>query len=131
MRHRVSRAHPCVRVGLTVLVLVGGQAGAQVVTEPSLTLTTVVTGLSSPTTMAFVGGNDILVLQKNDGRVRRVLNGVLQPGFVLDFPVNADSERGLLGIAVNGETPKKVFLYVTEAPSEGAAPIDVRKASAA
>jgi glucose/arabinose dehydrogenase len=123
MRNRVSRAHPCVRVGLTVLVLGGGHAGAQVVTDPSLTLTTVVTGLSSPTTMAFVGGNDILVLQKNDGRVRRVLNGVLQPGFVLDFPVNADSERGLLGIAVNGETPKKVFFYVTEAPSEGAAPI--------
>ena len=30
--------------------------------------------------MAFIGSNDLLVLQKGDGRVRRVINGVLQPG---------------------------------------------------
>ena len=30
--------------------------------------------------MAFVGPGDILVLQKGDGRVLRVINGVLQPG---------------------------------------------------
>jgi len=108
---------------LLAAVLAAGEAAAQTVTDPSLTLTTVTTGLSSPTTMAFVGPGDILVLQKANGQVRRVLNGVLQPGFVLDLPVNSESERGLLGIAVNAETPKKVFLYVTEAPTENAAPI--------
>jgi glucose/arabinose dehydrogenase len=34
---------------------------------------------------------------------------------VLDVNVNDDSERGLLGIAINGESPQKVFLYYTEA----------------
>jgi hypothetical protein len=56
------------------------------VRDPSLKVERLVSGLSAPTTMALVGPNDILVLQKNDGRVRRVIDGVLQPGHVLDFP---------------------------------------------
>jgi glucose/arabinose dehydrogenase len=48
-------------------------------TDPSLKVEQVVSGLSLPTTMAFIGDNDILVLQKNDGKVMRVINGVLQP----------------------------------------------------
>ena len=47
--------------------------------------------------MAFIGAQDILVLQKGDGRVRRVIAGVLQPGAALDVAVDSDSERGLLG----------------------------------
>lgn len=91
-------------------------AVAQTLSDPSLTLTPVVTtGLTLPTTMAFVAPNDFLVLQKNNGQVRRVLNGVLQPTIALDVNVNSDSERGLLGIAVNTETPPRVFLYYTEA----------------
>jgi glucose/arabinose dehydrogenase len=101
-----------------------GEGLAQTVTDPNLTVSLVVNGLSSPTTMAFVGSGDILVLQKNNGQVRRVLNGVLQPAPVLDFPVNAESERGLLGIAVNSTVnPPQVFLYVTEAASDGATAI--------
>lgn len=99
---------------LAAVVLTAGEAASQIVTDPNLTVQTVVTGLSLPTTMAFVGPGDILVLQKNNGQVRRVLNGVLQPAPVLDLPVNSVSERGLLGIAVNGENPPKVFLYLTE-----------------
>ncbi len=119
------RAWPMlIRLSLVALVTAaGGDVLGQTVTDPNLSVSTVVTGLSQPTTMAFVGPGDILVLQKANGQVRRVLNGVLQPGFILDFPVNAESERGLLGIAVNNETPPKVFLYVTEAPTENAAPI--------
>ena len=73
-------------------------------------------GLSQPTGMAFIGDNDILVNQKANGQVRRVLNGVLQPDPVLDLAVNFKSERGLLGMAldrrfhVNGY----VYLYWTE-----------------
>jgi hypothetical protein len=47
--------------------------------------------------MAFIGAQDILVLQKGDGRVRRVIAGVLQPGAALDVAVDSDSESGLLG----------------------------------
>jgi glucose/arabinose dehydrogenase len=106
------------RAAVCLVALAAGNASPQTLTDPSLTLSTVTTGLASPTTMAFVAPGDILVLEKGSGRVRRVLNGVLQPGAVVDFAVNSESERGLLGIAVNGESPRKVFVYVTEAATK-------------
>jgi glucose/arabinose dehydrogenase len=113
-------------LALACFALGAGPALGQVLSDPSLTLTTVVSGLSSPTTMAFVGAGDILVLQKDDGQVRRVLNGVLQAAPVLDFAVNSDSERGLLGIAVDGQSPAGVYFYVTEADSDGDTPLGNR-----
>ena len=98
-----------------MLALVTAAAQAQpTLSDPALKVEPVATGLDTPTSMAFVAPDDILVLQKNDGRVRRVLGGVLQPGAVLDVAVNTDSERGLLGIAVNTQQPPQVFLYYTE-----------------
>ena len=92
---------------------------AQTLDDPGLQIEMVVGGLSLPTTMAFLGPGDILVLQKQDGQVRRVINGVLQPAPVLDVAVNNDGERGLLGIAINTENPPAVFLYYTEADDPG------------
>ena len=66
--------------------------------DPNLSVKTVVTGLSQPTTMAFIGANDFLVLEKNTGKVQRVVNGAVQ-STMLDLAVNSASERGLLGIA--------------------------------
>jgi len=120
----MSRGHRALgALALLAAAVAAPDASSQVVTDPNLTLQTVTTGLAQPTTMAFVAPGDILVLQKGNGQVRRVLNGVLQPAPVLDLPVNSDSERGLLGIAVNSENPPKVFLYFTEAASDGAAAI--------
>ncbi len=85
---------------------------AQTVTDTGLVLTQIASGLSSPTNMAFIGANDILVLQKNDGRVRRVINGVLQGGEVLDLNVDTDSERGLLGIVLHPNFASNSFVYL-------------------
>ena len=84
--------------------------------DPALGITEITSGLSAPTTMAFIGSQDILVLQKNDGRVRRVIAGVLQAGAVLDLAVDGSSERGLLGITVHPDFPADpfVYLYYTE-----------------
>ena len=46
---------------------------------------------NSPTTMAFVG-DDILVLQKTDGKVRLIRDGVLQVDPVLDVNVGGLAE---------------------------------------
>jgi len=85
------------------------------VVDPRLDVRTVVSGLNSPTTMAFLGDDDILVLEKETGRVRRVMNGAIQ-STVLDLPVNFGSERGLLGIALHPEFPTNpgIYLYWTE-----------------
>ena len=85
---------------------------AQTLNDPKLHVIEVVSGLSQPTAMAFVGPGDILVLQKGDGRVLRVINGVLQPGQVLDVAVDNASERGLLGIAVHPNFPSTPFIYL-------------------
>ena len=92
---------------------------AQTLSDGGLIITPIVSGLSAPTQMAFLGANDILVLQKNDGRVRRVINGVLQPGEILDLAVDSDSERGLLGIALHPSFSSNgfVYLYYTQSSS--------------
>lgn len=74
-------------------------------------------GLKTPTSMAFLGPKDILVTEKDDGTVRRIVNGTLLPQPLLQVPVAIKSERGMLGLDVakhvNG--PTYVFLYYTEA----------------
>jgi glucose/arabinose dehydrogenase len=103
---------------------------APAVQDPSLKVEQVVFGLSLPTTMAFIGPDDILVLQLSDGRVRRVIGGVLQPGEVLDVAVDNDGERGLLGIALHPDfaTNHFVYLYYTESStgSDGGSPLGNR-----
>jgi glucose/arabinose dehydrogenase len=113
-------------LAVAAVFLAARPSPGQVVTGPGLQVQLVVNGLSSPTTMAFVAPGDILVLQKNDGRVRRVRNGVLQAAPVIDFPVNAASERGLLGIAVLPTNPPRVFFYLTEATADGQPPLGNR-----
>jgi aldose sugar dehydrogenase len=87
--------------------------------DTNLKVESVVSGLSSPTSMAFLDKNTILILEK-DGNVRLVSNGQLQQQPVLQVPVDIRSERGLLGIAVMNDTnnsninKKIVFLYYTE-----------------
>jgi len=100
---------------LFALALTAAPAGAEpTLDDPGLAVTTVTAGLTYPTTMAFLGPDDILVLQKDDGLVRRVLNGVLLQDPVLDLATQPTGERGLLGIAINTESPPGVFLYYTE-----------------
>jgi uncharacterized repeat protein (TIGR01451 family) len=80
-------------------------------TDPNLSVTPVVTGLTMPTGMAFLGPQDFLVLEKSTGQVKHVVDGVVQ-GVVLDLPVNFASERGLLGIALHPEVAKNGWVYL-------------------
>jgi len=57
-------------------------------------------GLNLSTSMAFLGSNDILVLDKERGTVQRIVNGTMQKEPLLDVPVNNVGGRGMLGIAV-------------------------------
>lgn len=90
--------------------------GNPVLNDSRLKIEKVVSGLNLPTTLAFVGNNDILVLEKASGTVERVLNGKLLSNPLLKVNVESQVERGMLGIAVaNNKTgPKYVFLYYTE-----------------
>jgi len=86
--------------------------------DPKLQVRAVVTNLAQPTSMAFLGHNDLLVLEKASGQVKRIINGSLD-STVLDLAVNSASERGLLGIALHPRFPENpgVYLFWTESLS--------------
>ncbi len=67
------------------------------------------------TTMTFVE-DDILILQKSDGVVRLIQDGVLQDKPALDVSVDSVGEKGLLGITSVGAF---VYIYYTEADVDG------------
>lgn len=72
---------------------------------------------SLPTTMAFLGPDDFLVLEKEKGTVQRVVNGKVLPEPMLDVNVAGSIERCMCGIAIsnNVQGHTYVFLYYTEA----------------
>jgi glucose/arabinose dehydrogenase len=92
-----------------------GQAAGPEVLVPNLGVRTVVDGLTTPTSVAFLAADDFLALEKNTGQVKRVVGGAVQ-SVVLDLAVNFGSERGLLGMALHPEFPSNpgVYLYWTE-----------------
>src|ERR1041385_5900051 len=83
--------------------------------DSGLKVEEVVGGLDTPTTMAFLGPDDFLVLEKDKGTVMRVLNGKILDEPVLDVNVANSIERGMCGIAISKNGLKTyVFLYFTE-----------------
>ncbi len=89
------------------------------VTDSNLTVETVATGLKDPTDMAFLSDDDILVLEKNNGTMRRVVNGTALQDPLLDVAVATKDERGMLGIDIAENVGHiYVFLYYTEAKEE-------------
>lgn len=100
-------------------MVVGSPASAEpdgpTMLHPNLAVRTVASGLVTPTSMAFIGADDLLVLEKSTGRVQRVVRGAVH-STVLDLAVNFGSERGLLGIARHWNFPSNpwIYLYWTE-----------------
>ena len=96
--------------------------GLPSIKDEDLVVKEFVTDLALPTTMTFVD-SDILVLQKNDGKVRLVRDGILQDKPILDLKVSNKSERGLLGITSVDST---IYLYLTESDRDGGDPFGNR-----
>jgi len=99
----------------SALATVNGQDDEPRLVDPNLGVRTITTNLNQPTSMAFIGPNDLFVLEKASGKVQRILNGQA-PTTVLDLAVNSGSERGLLGLALHPDFPANpgVYLYWTE-----------------
>src|SRR6266496_6494340 len=96
-------------------------SGGPTFSDPNLKAQIIFKGLHNPTSLAFLGPNDILVLEKNTGNVIRIVNGKMLGPPLLHVNVATEVERGLLGIAIqksaNIHAPIYVFLYYTEAGS--------------
>ncbi|HYY66715.1 MAG TPA: PQQ-dependent sugar dehydrogenase [Nitrososphaeraceae archaeon] len=102
--------------------LFGNAAAEPTLFDNELRMEEVFKGLEFPSNMAFLGPNDILVLEKDNGMVKRIENGVMFAKPLLDVNVaNKKYERGLLGIASvkgNSSKPTYIFLYYTESATK-------------
>jgi glucose/arabinose dehydrogenase len=116
-----------------LLVLLGPAAAQDegpFMLDPSLDVRTVVADLEGPITMAFLGEDELLLLEKNSGRVQHVVGGEVQNS-VLDLAVNFASERGLLGIVLDPDFESNGFVYLywscsaPPPPGEGFFPSEV------
>jgi glucose/arabinose dehydrogenase len=85
--------------------------------DPALKLELVAQGLDYPTSMAFLGPNDILVLENQKSTVQRIENGVMLARPLLTVNVTKDVDKCMCGIAINNynSSSKYVFIYFTEA----------------
>jgi aldose sugar dehydrogenase len=107
-------------------------AATPTIIDPKLKVEAVFKGLKFPTSMAFLGPNDILVLEKNNGTVQRIVNSTLLPKPLLDVNVANRNERGMLGMDIakhdgkNGRTTN-VFLYFTESETKDGSDVDENK----
>ncbi|HEV7799256.1 MAG TPA: PQQ-dependent sugar dehydrogenase, partial [Pyrinomonadaceae bacterium] len=99
---------------VTIVTQVTTQSSGPSMLDPNLAVHTVISGLSQPTSIALFG-DGFLVLEKDTGKVKLVLNGAVQLT-ALDLPVNSASERGLLGIVLHPDFTFNhyVYLYWTE-----------------
>lgn len=87
----------------------------QKVQDDKLKVETVYEGLDYPTSMAFIGSDDILVTEKDKGTVQRVVDGKKMPEPIFDAAVANENERGLLGIVYkNNSNVPYVYLYFTQ-----------------
>lgn len=87
--------------------------------DAALKLELVFGGLEYPTSMAFLGPNDILVMENQKGTVQRIVNGTMLPKPLLTVNVTDKVDRCMCGIAIANVTnlikpSKYVFIYFTE-----------------
>jgi len=103
---------------------IGNQSNPSVVeaslSDSSLRIEEVAKVFDFPTSLAFLGKDDIILLQKDSGNVIRLLDGNVSHQ-LLHTDVSFRDERGLLGLAVMGDerTDAKntfIFLYYTHCP---------------
>src|ERR687883_1399745 len=93
------------------------RAAMPTINDPSLKVDTIFRGLNFPTSMAFLAPNDILVLEKNNGTVQRIVNGRIEAEPLINISVANKGERGMLGIATANNSTTHityVFLYYTQ-----------------
>jgi aldose sugar dehydrogenase len=103
--------------------------GQPLMKDPNLRAEIVYEGIDFPTSMAFLGPDDIAVLEKNTGTIKRIVNGNMLSEPLIDLEVANENERGLLGIAIakNNDEPNYVFVYLTEAEEgDGSDPVSNR-----
>ena len=102
--------------------------GTDIVQDLAVQIEQHVAGLLGPRAMAFIGADDILVLE-NGGAVRRVRNRALEPTPLLALAVDPSVPGHPYGLALHPDFPSTpfVYFYFTEVDkANGSAPLGSR-----
>ncbi len=94
-------------------------ASAEAQTAPAVKLTPFVSGLEQVTALTHAGdGSNRLYAAQQDGRIRVIAGGKVQPNLFLDLQkrTSAGGERGLLGLAFDPayKTNRRVYVHYTD-----------------
>lgn len=95
-------------VGMAIGLLASPAAAAT-----SVRAHAVVRGIDTPTAFTFGPGNVVWYVEKSTGQIRTHDLGTDADSAFADIPgVNADGERGMLGIALDPDYPTRPYVYV-------------------
>ena len=104
------------RVGIVAMVLAFvAQPGVARAADPNhvgLTFSTVASGLTDPTVIAFTPDNRMLIADQNGVIFERVSGNLTHPFLDIHSEVLSGGERGLLGIAVHPNWAHNRYFYV-------------------
>jgi glucose/arabinose dehydrogenase len=100
----------CFRVCLLILFICSGWAHAATVPQDFVD-TRIVSGLSNPTSMAFAPDGRLFVTQQG-GDLRVISSNTLLATPFLHVNVDAQGERGLLGVAFDPDFAANRFVYI-------------------
>jgi aldose sugar dehydrogenase len=108
--------------GSTPIIISDPNLKSQVVFEENIEIEE--NSLSPVSSMAFLSPNEILLLDKGKGLVKKIINGTLIDEPLVDVAVGNEFERGLVGIATNVDASAEkgfnnrnitnVYLYFTQ-----------------
>ena len=96
---------------LAVLMSLGVATAGAASLPTGFAETQLVSGLSSPTAMAFAPDGRLFVCEQG-GRLRVVKNGALLPTPFVTLTVDSAGERGLLGVAFDPDFATNHYVYV-------------------
>jgi glucose/arabinose dehydrogenase len=106
-------------LALLALLACGGSRGEAATTDPGFRLSDAVVGLGPTTDVAFLPDGR-LVLTEKDGAVKLAAPGApaVEAG---RFPVDTESEKGLLGVVVDPAfaTTRRLFFYYSRSDAAG------------
>jgi glucose/arabinose dehydrogenase len=110
---RVTVVAMALALGGTLLAPVGTAGAVGDLSTVAVHATPVVSGLNQPVALAWRTGDPDMYVVEQPGRIRRVSNGVIQKGNVMQLKPSTTGEQGLLGLAF-APSGTKFYIDYTE-----------------